>query len=85
MDRPPPKLPNTASRLIAMAANLAGSSDEVRALMDCSQTEFDTYRSGAKEPSWSQLYPVVDLIVREQAKVVKRNRDAIETVRKLRK
>lgn len=82
VDRAPRKLPNSSSRLIAMAASLAGSAEAVRKLMGCSEEEFRDYRSGRKEVPWSQLDPVVGLIVYEQGKVVRRNRAAIEEARR---
>ena len=66
MDRAPPKLPNTASRLIAM---------------QCSQADFHEYSDGRKEPSWPELDKLISLIVREQGIIIARNRDVLDALR----
>jgi hypothetical protein len=67
MDRLDGKLPNTCSRLIAMAVSLAGSAQAVRDEMRASEADFTEFCAGQKEPSWPELNRLVTLIVREQA------------------
>jgi hypothetical protein len=82
MDRTPGKLPNTSSRLIAMAANLVGSTQEVMARMKCSAAEFDDYRASRKEPTWAQLDRLVTLIVNEQQVRIEKNREFLRAARR---
>jgi hypothetical protein len=74
VDRIPPKLPNTSSRLIAMAASLVGSSSEVMVYMGCSEDDFRKYSAGQKEVPWNELDRLIALIVREQSKQIAKNR-----------
>lgn len=77
MDGVPPKLPNTTSRLIAMAVSLTGSVDEVRAQMRSSAADFEDYRAGRKEPIWPELDKLIALIVREQGSIIAKNKERI--------
>ena len=81
MDRIPTTLPNSVSRLIAMAAMLIGSDDPVREAMQASVDDFRAYQSGAKEPPWPEMDRLIDLIVREQKKMIERNRAAVRETR----
>ena len=81
LDRVPDRLPNTASRLIAMAMNLGASAEAVRGMLGCAEAEFLVYRSGAKEPTWRQLDRVVMFIVEEQSKLIQKNRELIAEIR----
>jgi hypothetical protein len=81
MDRVPPKLPNTSSRLIAMAVSLLGAADQVVAEMRCSEEDFVLYCAGSKEPSWPELDRLITLIVREQGRMIAKNRELIASVR----
>ena len=81
MERAPPELPNTSSRLIAMAVSMLGSAQAVNAEMRCSAQDFDDYRIGKKEPSWPELDRLVTLIVREQNKLIARNRELLARIR----
>jgi hypothetical protein len=74
LDRRPDKLPNTCSRLIAMAVSLVGAVAPVMAHMRSSPADFEDYRAGRKEPPWSEFDRLVSLIVREQQVVIARNR-----------
>jgi hypothetical protein len=74
MDRVPCKLPNTASRLIAMAASLVGSAHEVMVIMQCSEADFREYCDGRKDLLWPELDRLITLILREQGKIVAKNR-----------
>ena len=81
MDRVPPRLPNTASRLIAMAVSLLGNTEAVRLEMGCTPEEFRAYGEAETEPPWHQVDRLVQLIVREQGKVIARNRKLTEEIR----
>jgi hypothetical protein len=82
MDKVRGKLPNTSSRLIAMAANLVGSRHEVMARMKCSAAEFDDYCASRKEPTWAQLDRLVTLIVSEQQVRIEKNREFLRAARR---
>ena len=75
MDRAPDKLPDTSSRLIAMAVSLVGSPEQVMAHMKSSKADFLAYCAGEKEPSWGELDALIGLIVREQGSMIAKNRD----------
>jgi hypothetical protein len=81
MDRLNGKLPNTCSRLIAMAVSLAGSAQAVREEMRASEADFTEYCAGQKEPSWPELNRLVTLIVREQGRMIAQNRELIARIR----
>jgi hypothetical protein len=81
MDRAPPKLPNTTSRLIAMAASLVGEAEQVRAHMACSAADFLEYCAGRKEPPMPEFDRLISLIVREQGKIIAANRELIARIR----
>ena len=81
MDRLPPKLPNTSSRLIAMAVSLVGSADHVRAEMGCSEADFLQYCDGRKEPVSPEFDKLVQLVVREQGKLIAANRELLAKIR----
>lgn len=81
MDRVPPRLPTTASRLIAMAASLLGDAEKVRSEVGCSPEEFRAYREAEREPPWHQVDRLVLLILREQAKAIARNRELTGKIR----
>ena len=77
MDRCPDKLPNSSSRFIAMAVSLTGSSEVVRAAMQCSEEQFLQYCGGAEEPTWQELCRLIELVVAEQRKMIARNRERV--------
>jgi hypothetical protein len=77
MDRVPGKLPNTGSRLIAMAASLVGSAREVMVIMQCSEADFREYCDGRKELPLAELDRLITLILREQGKTVAKNRELL--------
>ena len=81
MDRGPEKLPNTASRLIAMAASLVGGAEAVRRAMVCSPEDFQNYCSGLEEPPYAELDRLVTLIIVEQQKIIDRNHDFLAKMR----
>jgi hypothetical protein len=80
MDHAPDRLPNTASRLIAMAVSLVGSAQEVTAYMRSTEEDFRDYCAGAKEPSFVELDRLVTLIIREQGKIIAQNRELLQRV-----
>ena len=82
MDRVPPKLPNTSSRLIAMAVSLVGSAARVMGEMKCSAHHFRQYCEGRTEPTLPEFERLVTLIVREQGKMIARNREMVAAIRK---
>jgi hypothetical protein len=77
VDRTPGKLPNTTSRLIAMAASMLGSNDAVLKAMKCSAADFLCYCDGSKEPAWQELERLVTLIVTQQQKLIEENRQLL--------
>jgi hypothetical protein len=80
MDRVRPRLPNTASRLIAMAVSFVGP-EHVRACIKCSAEDFRKYRDGEKELTWPELDRLVKLVVDQQRIVIARNRDLLTRMR----
>jgi hypothetical protein len=81
MDRVPPSVPNTASRLITMAVSLVGEAQAVALEMKCSATDFRDYLAGKKEPPMEEFNRLVDLVIREQARLIARNRELIAQAR----
>ena len=77
MDRLPGKLPNTTSRLIAMAVSLVGDGEAVRLAMQSSAQDFGDYRAGRKEPPFSELDRLIILIIREQGQMIARTRELL--------
>jgi hypothetical protein len=55
MDRLPEKLPNTSSRLIAMAVSLLGEVQRVALEMKCSREDFLDYCAAQKVPLAEEL------------------------------
>lgn len=73
----PETLPNTGSRLIALAASLVGSAEEVKKSMGCSTEDFHAYCTAQKKPTWLELDRLTTLIMREQGKVIAQNRQRL--------
>jgi hypothetical protein len=65
-----------------MAVSLLGSPEAVREAMRASEADFTAYRAGAKEPPSNEFQRLVDLIVVEQAKVVRANREILAELRR---
>ena len=82
MERVPPKLPNTSSRLIAMAVSFVGEAQSVALEMKCSNVDFLEYCAGQKEPPLDELDRLIGLIVREQAKLIAQNRELLANIRR---
>jgi hypothetical protein len=80
MDRAPPKLPNTSSRLIAMAVSLVGEAQSVVLEMRCSHEEFVDYCAGRREPTPEQFDRLITLLVREQGKMIAKNREMLAAI-----
>lgn len=85
MERAPLTQPNTASRLIEMAASLVGSREAVRSLLKCSASDFRKYCDGSKEPTWPEIDRLVDVITREQGAVIEKNREFLDELRRKRR
>ena len=83
MDRIPGKLPNTSSRLIAMAVSLVGEAQSVMLEMKCSREDFLDYCAAQKEPQAEELDRLLKLIIREQGNMIAKNRELIATNREL--
>jgi hypothetical protein len=81
LDRRPPKLPSTSSRLIAMAVSLVGDVETVRQEIGSSHADFRDYCAGQKEPPWPELDRLIVLIVREQGKLIAKNRELLAKIR----
>jgi hypothetical protein len=81
VDRVPSKLPNTASRLIAMAASLVGSAHAVMEIMKCSEADFREYCDGRRELPFPELDRLITLIIREQGNIVAGNRQLLSEIR----
>ena len=77
MEHVPPKLPNTSSRLIAMAVSFVGEAQSVALEMKCSNLDFLEYCAGQKEPPLDELDRLIGLIVREQTKLIAQNRELL--------
>jgi hypothetical protein len=81
LDRVPPKLPNTSSRLIAMAVSLVGNVEAVRKEMGCSHEDFREYAASQKEPPWEQFDRLIQLIIREQGLLIAKTRELLTKIR----
>jgi hypothetical protein len=84
LDRVPDKLPNAASRLIAIATSLLGSPDDVRARMQSSMSDFIAYCEGKKEPPATELDRLLDLIVQEHRALLARYGELLAVLREKR-
>lgn len=80
MERVPPKLPNTSSRLIAMAASLIGDLEAVCKEIGCSQPDFEAYCESEKELPWLERERLVEIIIREQKRLIAKNRELIAQI-----
>jgi hypothetical protein len=81
MDRVPEKLPNTTSRLIAMAASMLGCVNEVMVVMKSAEADFIEYCAGRKEPSWPEFDRLILLIITEQRNLMAKNRQLLDVHR----
>lgn len=77
MEHVPPKLPNTCSRLIAMAVSFVGEAQSVALEMKCSNVDFLEYCAGQKEPPLAEFDRLIGLIIREQTRVIAENRELL--------
>jgi hypothetical protein len=81
VDRAPPRLPNTSSRLIAMAVSLVGEAQSVALEMQCSNADFLDYCAARKEPPAQELDRLITLIIREQGRLISKNRQLLADIR----
>jgi hypothetical protein len=81
MDRAPAKLPNTTSRLIAMAIVLVGDAEDVRRIMGAADEDFAGYRSGDKEPPWQQFDRLIELIMARQREHIAESRRRLQDLK----
>jgi hypothetical protein len=77
LERVAPNLPNTCSRLIAMAVSLVGEAQSVALEMKCSNADFLEYCAGQKEPTMAEFDHLIGLIIREQTKLIAANRELL--------
>lgn len=75
MESVPPNLPTTCSRMIAMAVSFVGEAQSVALEMKCSNADFLEYCAGQKEPTRAEWDRLIGLIIREQAKLIAKNRE----------
>jgi hypothetical protein len=81
VDRAPPNLPNTCSRLITMAVSLVGEAQSVALEMKCSNEDFLEYCAARKEPPPAEFDRLISLIVREQGRMIAKNRQLLAEIR----
>src|SRR5688572_2609845 len=81
LERVPPNLPNTCSRLIAMAVSFVGEAQSVALEMKCSNADFLEYCAGQKEPTMAEFDRLIGLIIREQTKLIATNRELLAKMR----
>lgn len=81
MERVAQNLPNACSRLITMAVSFVGEAQSVALEMKCSNADFLEYCAGQKEPTMAELDRLISLIVREQAKLIAKNRELLAKTR----
>jgi len=71
----PSKVPNTTSRLIAMAVSLVGEAQSVMLEMRCSHAEFREYCLSLREPTHEEFDRLLELIITEQRKMIDKYRE----------
>jgi hypothetical protein len=81
LERVPPNLPNTCSRLIAMAVSFVGEAQSVALEMKCSNADFLEYCASQKEPTMAEFDRLIGLIIREQTKLIATNRELLAKMR----
>ena len=64
-----------------MAVSLVGDAELVRKEIGCSEDDFGDYCAADKEPPWPQFDRLVQLIVREQGKLIAQNRELLARTR----
>lgn len=64
-----------------MAVSLVGEAQSVALEMKCSNADFLGYCAGGKEPSPQELERLITLIVREQGRMISRNRQLLADLR----
>jgi hypothetical protein len=76
MDRVPQNGEGLASKLIDMAVYLVGKA-HVMAYMRCSDDDFRDYCDARKSPPQPDIERLIELIVREQNKIIAKYREAL--------
>ena len=64
-----------------MAVSLVGEAQSVALEMKCSNADFLEYSAGGKEPSPQELERLITLIIREQGRMISRNRQLLADLR----
>jgi hypothetical protein len=77
VDQAPPRLASTSSRLIGMAVSLVGEAQSVAHEMKCSNADFLEYCAARKEPPAQELDRLITLIIREQGRMIAKNRELL--------
>ena len=77
MDQTPPELQSNSSRLIGLAVSLVGEARSVALEMKCSNADFLEYCAARKEPPAQELDRLITLIIREQARMISKNRQLL--------
>ena len=67
--------------VIAMAVSLVGEAQSVALEMKCSNADFLEYCAGRKEPPPPELDRLVSLIIREQGRMISKNRQLLADMR----
>ena len=71
----------TTSKLISMAASLAGSNDAVREVMRASEKDFALYQSGEREAPADEFTRLLGLILKKQSEEIQRFRSRLRSSR----
>ena len=77
MDQTPPELQSNSSRLIGLAVSLVGEARSVALEMKCSNADFLEYCAARKEPPAQELDRLITLIIREQGRMISKNRQLL--------
>jgi hypothetical protein len=49
--------------------------------LNCSDADFAAYRAGRKQPNQTEFETLVSIIIREQDKIIQRNREVLAKIR----
>jgi hypothetical protein len=72
-----------APKLIEVAVAIIGSKERVREVMSCSEDAFRSYELGEHEIPVEELSSLIDVIVKEQHKLIEKRRAALAKLRQL--
>jgi len=81
VDRLPQRMERIGSSLITMAVTVVGSAEAVQKALNCSDADFAAYRAGRKQPNQAEFETLVSIIIREQDKIIQRNREVLAKIR----